>query len=207
MASGAERLPRRRFGQGRTEDAAGCRLPLALLALTALLAALTGCSSPTVREADEPLAEAYRLAPGDKVAVRVLGHADLAMDARLDRDGRIVLPLIREVTAGGLTVPELRGLIAERLDKDFIVEPQVQVEIVEYQPFYVLGEVARPGSYPYRGPVDVRRAVAIAGGFTRGTLPGRIAITRERPDGRRSFAAKPESIVQPGDIIEVEAPW
>lgn len=163
--------------------------PLALLA-----AALAAAAEP----AD---LDAYRIAAGDKLRVAVYGHEDLSGEFEVDATGRISLPLIRRVTARGLTTDELAGTIRDALRPDYLRDPKVSVEVIAYQPVFVLGEVREPGSYPFTTGMTVVKAVALAGGYTYRADKGDIVVTRSGEDGERRV--EEHARLMPGDVIEV----
>lgn len=146
----------------------------------------------------------YRLGPGDRVAIKVFGQKDLSGEFEVDGGGQIAYPLLGQVTAGGHTVDELRAVIADDLNRDFVIEPQVNIEVLNFRPFYILGQVNAPGSYPYVNGLNVRQAIAVAGGFTRRAGQSKVILVREESDGIRRFRATLNVPVLPGDTIEVE---
>jgi polysaccharide export outer membrane protein len=110
--------------------------------------------------------ESYTLGAGDKLRVLVFNEPDLSGEFTVDSDGGMAMPLIGEVKAAGLTVRQLETAIANTLKRGYMVDPQVAVEILETRPFYILGEVRQPGSYPYVNGMTVLNAMALAGGNT-----------------------------------------
>ncbi len=90
-------------------------------------------------------AHAYTLGTSDSLRVNVYGHPDLSGEFEVDGTGAISIPLVGQVDAVGLTTPELEKRIVERLDGDYILNPRVSVEVTNYRPYYILGEVGRPG--------------------------------------------------------------
>jgi len=174
-----------------------------LLAAMALTVA-AGCSGTPPPPAEAPPLTSYAIGIGDRVKVTVLEHDDMTTEADVADDGTVELPLVGSVRAAGRTSPELRDLLTERLARDFIKNPKINVEITKYRPFYVLGEVNRPGGYPFEPELDLRKAAAIAGGFTRRADTGAAYLVRDR-DGRsdRSLVGL-ETRVFPGDVIEVD---
>lgn len=185
----------------------------ALLAVVAL--AWTGCGflddPPKPRRAAVPVHAAdlssYEFAPGDQIRILTLEHKDLSVETQVADDGTIEMPLIGTIKVTGLTVSRLRDVVTQALDKDFIVNPKVNVEILKYRPFYVLGEVKSPGSFEYQAGMDVRKAVALAGGFTRRASQDSIEITRPVLGKKRSFPGRKDTRVLPGDVIEIERRW
>ena len=160
-----------------------------------------------VLAADEPAADIgqYRLGPGDRLNVTVFGQPDMSGEFEIDGAGQVTLPLVGPIDSAGYSVGELTGRITRRLDEDFLVDPQIAVEVLNYRPFYILGEVKSPGSYAYVAGISVRQAIAIAGGFTRrGSQSGAIVI-RDTKEGRVSLPRTSlDAAILPGDTIEVE---
>lgn len=146
---------------------------------------------------------AYTLGSGDKVRVTVFGHEDLSGEFEVDGSGNVSLPLIRNVKAEGLTVRQLEQSISERLSPDYLINPSVSVEVLNYRPFYIYGEVTKPGSYPFVSGMTVVNAVAMAGGFTYRARTGSVRIVRATDPQRKPIDADKDTPVLPGDIIEV----
>ena len=126
---------------------------------------------------------AYRLDAGDRLRVVVYGQEGLTNTYAIDAGGSITMPLIGSVPARGKTPAALAADITAKLRNGFIREPSVAVEIEAYRPFFILGEVAAPGQYPYVPNMTVESAVAIAGGFSPRALRDRVTITRNDPAG------------------------
>jgi protein involved in polysaccharide export with SLBB domain len=145
----------------------------------------------------------YRLAPGDRVKVIVFGHEDLSGEYEVDNEGRLTLPLIKSVQATGLTIQEIEQAITDKLQPDYLRNPKVGVVVLEYRPFYILGEVKNPGSYPYSSNLTVVSAVALAGGYTYRARKSRIVIIRADDPNREKVPADDNTAVLPGDVIEV----
>src|SRR5258707_1314528 len=108
---------------------------------------------------------AYRLAPGDRIAVMVFGQAELSGDILIDGAGNILLPFIGPIEVKGLTVDECQERIHDQLANGILKQPSVSVRISELRPLYVLGDVRVPGVYPFRYGSTVKSVVAAAGGF------------------------------------------
>lgn len=170
-----------------------CRLLPALLLLSTLAAAQAPGN-------DSPI---YRLAAGDSVRITVYGHEDLSGVFEVNGAGDVSLPLIREIRAAGLTAGELEERVIAALKPDYLKQPRVSVEMTTYRPYYIIGEVAAPGSYPYASGMTVVNAVAVAGGFTYRARKNRIKIVRMEGETTREFEAELEEPVLPGDMIEV----
>ncbi len=179
----------------------GVRMHLVRLAkFAAFLAMVLTLSAVGPAQAAET---AYRLGAGDRVRVTVFGQEDLSGEFELDGAGRLSLPLIQHVQAAGLTLNELEGAIANKLKPDFLKNPRVSVEVLNYRPFYILGEVKKPGSYPYVNGMTVINAVALAGGYTYRAKENKVTIVRTGNIERKTIPANHGTIVLPGDVIEV----
>jgi protein involved in polysaccharide export with SLBB domain len=146
----------------------------------------------------------YRISAGDKLNIVVFGQEDVSGDFQVDGGGNITMPLLGQVAAAGRTVTQLQSEITTALDKDYIVNPRVSIEVLNYRPFYILGQVNSPGSYPYVSGMDVRQAIAIAGGFTRRARTSSVTVIRQTAKGSVEIDAKPDAPILPGDTIEVE---
>jgi polysaccharide export outer membrane protein len=149
----------------------------------------------------------YRLDAGDKLRVVVYGQEGLTNTYAIDAGGSITLPLIGAVAARGLTPAGLAASITARLRNGYIREPSVAVEIESYRPFFILGEVAAPGQYPYVPNMSVESAVAIAGGFA--PRARRDAVTLTHTDQRGSIRAVVPlgTPLSPGDTVLVGERW
>lgn len=122
-------------------------------------------------------AAGYRLDAGDTINIRVLGEEDLSLEIEIGESGSITYPLLREVQVRGMTITELENRMTRRLiDEEFLIDPDVSINIVEYRPFYISGEVEQPGSYPFEPGLTLRRAVSLAGGFTERASRTRITV-------------------------------
>jgi polysaccharide export outer membrane protein len=152
--------------------------------------------------AAQPEAE-YRLGTGDRVKVIVFGHADLSGEFGIDGHGRLSLPLIQAIEAAGLTARQLERVITNKLRPDYLKNPRVSVEILSYRPFYIIGEVKNPGSYPYVNGMTVINAVALAGGYTYRAKTSEITITRADDAAKDKLPVDAGTLVRPGDVIEV----
>lgn len=168
---------------------------IGMAALAILFMLTTAAGAQTLTE--------YRLGPGDKLGVKVFGNADISGEFEIDSAGYIAFPLAGRLTAAGLTVNELQSGLAEILNRDFIVDPRISIEVLNYRPFFILGEVNKPGSYPYVSGLTVRQAVALGGGFNRRARTSSMTIIRQTPDGHVSLRAKLDDIVFPGDTLEI----
>jgi polysaccharide export outer membrane protein len=181
------------------------RLLRSVLVFVLLLPLLAACADePVVVQAGNPVGSPeYHLGPGDKVKITVFNNADVSGEAVVDSSGDIAMPLLGQVPAQNLTVTELQAKITDLLNRQYLVDPKVSVEVLNYRPFFILGEVGRPGSYPYIAGVTVRQAVAIGGGYTRRARTSTVTIVRQTPVGEERLEATAETPVLPGDTVEV----
>jgi polysaccharide export outer membrane protein len=150
---------------------------------------------------------AYRLDAGDRLRVVVYGQEGLTNSYAIDAGGSITLPLIGAVRARGLTPAALAGSITARLRNGFIREPSVAVEIESYRPFFILGEVAAPGQYPYVPNMSVEAAVAIAGGFSPRARRDEAMLTHKTERGNVRAAVPLGTPIDPGDTIQIGERW
>jgi polysaccharide export outer membrane protein len=174
------------------------------VALVVGLVCLAGCAGTSntcgPQVAQEVDIAGYKLGPGDLVSVNVFQQTELSGQFRLDGDGHLALPLAGEIKAGGLTTRELEQAIATRLrEGNYLVNPQVSAQVMTYRPFYILGEVNKPGQYEYKNGMSVINAAALAGGYTYRAKTGSASIER----GGCTMEAQVDTEVLPGDIIRI----
>ncbi|MBR1281875.1 polysaccharide export protein [Bradyrhizobium sp. AUGA SZCCT0177] len=150
---------------------------------------------------------AYHLDTGDKLRVVVYGQEGLTNTYAIDASGSITMPLIGSVPARGSTPAGLAADIGARLRRGFIREPSVAVEVEAYRPFFILGEVAAPGQYPYVPNMTVESAVAIAGGFSPRALRDRVTVTHTDGSGTARYVVPPGTSISPGDTVLVGERW
>ena len=145
----------------------------------------------------------YALDTGDKLRVVVFGQDGLSNSYVVDASGAITMPLIKAVSARGLTTAALARAVGDRLRQGFVREPHVAIEVEAYRPFFILGEVTAPGQYAYVPQMTVEKAVAVAGGFTPRAYRWDIEIERPVAGGVARRAVPPIERVRPGDTIVV----
>ena len=150
---------------------------------------------------------AYHLDAGDKLRVVVYGQEGLTNTYAIDAGGSITMPLIGSVPARGRTPAGLASEITGRLRNGFIRDPSVAVEIESYRPFFILGEVAAPGQYPYVPNMSVESAVAIAGGFSPRARRDRVTLTHTDNSGSVRLVVPLGTSLSPGDTVQVGERW
>jgi polysaccharide biosynthesis/export protein len=150
---------------------------------------------------------AYRLDAGDRLRVVVYGQEGLTNTYAIDAGGSITMPLIGSVPARGRTPAGLASAITGKLRGGYIRDPSVAVEIEAYRPFFILGEVAAPGQYPYVPNMSVESAVAIAGGFSPRARRDRVTLTHTDSAGSIRVVAPLGTSLSPGDTVLVGERW
>jgi len=145
----------------------------------------------------------YKLGVGDRLQIIVAGQADLSGEFVIDGNGQFFMPLIDEVDAAGLNPAELENLIVEKLKPDYLVNPRVNIQVLKYRPYYLMGEVASRGAFPYLSGMSYLKAIAIAGGFTYRAKQDYVFVIRADDDSLQEIKLPMNEKVQPGDIIRV----
>ncbi|WP_211354103.1 polysaccharide biosynthesis/export family protein [Thiohalocapsa marina] len=147
----------------------------------------------------------YRLGAGDVISVKVFGEESLSFDeVRLTDAGTLPFPFLGEVRASGLTPAQLEREIARGLRGDYLVNPRVTINVINYRHFYVNGEVNTPGGYPYQPGLTVRKAIALAGGKTERASRNKMTIIQEGDLSKEPRRVTLDSAVNPGDILTIE---
>jgi polysaccharide export outer membrane protein len=183
---------------------------LTTLLLAAMLGACAGGPASSSSVSDEAIAsreafdaEGYQLGAGDEVRITVFGEANLTGTYKVDGRGQVSMPLVGQVTARGLTTDEVSEAVAEALRAGYLRDPRVSAEVAAYRPYYILGEVGRPGTYPYQNGLTVMNAVATAQGFTYRANERVVYIKRDGEAEERKYDLDSGLPVQPGDTIRV----
>ncbi len=171
--------------------------------LVVLCALLISFFAPSVLAQSTSL-DQYRLGSGDVVKITVYGQEDLSLETRLSDVGTINYPYLGEIKLTGLTVPELESYIYTGLKGDYLVEPSVSVSITDYRPFFINGEVKKPGGYPYQPGLTIDKAAALAGGYTERASKTKIFIVRDTDGSSTTISVDRSGIVLPGDIVTIE---
>lgn len=180
--------------------------PMKVLIAALMTIALSGCAM-TPRLAPEYFASeatTYTLAGGDRLRVIVFGQDSLSNSYSVDGVGRISMPLIGLIEAQGRTTYSLARQIEDRLRAGYLREPKVSVEVEQYRPFFVLGEVTTSGQFPYVNNMTVQTAIAIAGGYGPRANRTYAELTRLTQDGLITAAVPITTPVRPGDTIVIK---
>jgi len=150
----------------------------------------------------------YRLAPGDRVRVIVLSDPELSAEYEVDSAGMISVRMAGRQQVVGMTTTEVEELLRNRYRADNLLRvARLSVDLVARRPFYVLGEVGKPGSFPYVSGINVAQAVAIAGGFTRRASKVRMTIQRFNQTRGMEETVTEDTPLGPGDILRVPERW
>ena len=145
----------------------------------------------------------YQLGTGDKVRVVVFNEPALSGEFQVSDSGSISVPLVGQQKAAGLSPRELERQLTARLKGGFVRDPKVSVEVSSYRPFYMIGEIEKPGEYQYRNGLSILAAAAISGGFTYRASRNTVFIKRANEAFERELPMGPQTTVLPGDVIRV----
>ncbi|MEM9751045.1 MAG: polysaccharide biosynthesis/export family protein [Pseudomonadota bacterium] len=194
-----------RVGLDAFGKAAGVGRACAALIALAALAACVGAPPPpptVVDENDPTRAGEYRLGAGDTVRLSVFGEPDLSGEFEIDGTGEISLPLIGELMAKDLTLRQLEEAYEAKLKQGYLTDPRASAEVLNFRPFYIIGEVQTGGEYPYQANMTILKAISLAGGFTYRADNRRVLIKREGSDREYQYNDLTAE-VRPGDVIRV----
>lgn len=147
----------------------------------------------------------YKLAPGDDVRISVFGEDKFSNEYQVSTDGNISFPLIGSVKADGLGEADLRRSIETALADGLLNDPRVAVEVINYRPFFIMGEVKNAGKFEYSDGITVFQAVALAGDFTYRADKRKVFIRRLGDAQEKSYSLEDgrEIYVAPGDTLRI----
>ncbi len=167
--------------------------------------ALGGCAAqPLPVETGQAMPQAYGLAAGDKVRLTTFGFTEFSGEFLVAADDTLAVPMLGAVPVRGATPDQLaRTLEASLAGRGLIRNPRVSAEIVKYRPYYILGEVNRPGQYEFAGGLTVNQAIAGAGSFTYRARKSMVFIRREGTTQEVAVPVTAAAPVLPGDTIRV----
>jgi polysaccharide export outer membrane protein len=145
----------------------------------------------------------YRLGAGDLLKITVFNQESLSGEYTVSGTGQLSLPLIGAVSAKDLTVKQLEQSMADKLKPDYLLNPRISIQVLNYRPFYILGEVKQPQSYPYVDGMTYLNAVAIAGGYTYRAKEEYVLVVRMNDPEKKELKLNMDEKVMPGDVIRV----
>jgi protein involved in polysaccharide export with SLBB domain len=167
-------------------------------------AAPSFAAAPDPAGADQGDGYQYKLGTGDKVQITTFGEPSLSGAFDVSGSGMVAIPLVGEVRARGLTTVQFGHAVEDVLRDGFLKDPKVSVEVMNYRPFYILGEVTKPGEYPYSNGLTVLNAVATANGFTYRADTHHVMIKRANEQGEHQVDLTTMTTVEPGDTIRIK---
>jgi polysaccharide biosynthesis/export protein len=182
----------------------GAAFPALAAALLITTASGSGVAAPAAPAAS-PASDIYTLGAGDRLRVTVYNEPSLSGYFNVAGDGNLAFPLIGNIEAGSKTPREIETIIHDRLiSGDFVKNAQVSVELTTYRPYYILGEVNRPGQYPYVAGIKLQQAIAAAGGYTYRANRGTAYIQRGADPAEKPVKIKGQAqTIAPGDTIRI----
>ena len=176
--------------------------------LAILMVPLAGCAvnpQPATYQVDTK--GPYRLDTGDTLRVTVYGDAQLSTTYKVDDSGAVALPLVGPVPVRGVTTQIASARIAEALTRGYMRNPNVAVEVAEYRPFFIQGEVNSSGQFPYGFGMTVRAAIATAGGFRETADRGSAIVYRRQGNEMVKAKVDLDFPIYPGDTIVILERW
>jgi polysaccharide export outer membrane protein len=182
-------------------------LLLAFCLVAAIVTSLAGCSSgsdiPPLPQADQ-VDGPYRLGAGDKLHIITFGEEQLTGSFDVNDSGGVAMPLIGIIPAQGLTSGELASRIAQKLrEQNLLADPNITVSVTKYRPIYILGEVAKPGEYPFEPGMTLLSAVSVAGGFTYRGIQSYASVVRVTGNDAVESKITRQTLIKPGDVITI----
>ena len=191
-------------------------LPLLALALVPTVAAAQQTPLPAAPAAPQAITTAsptaglakvdsdYRLGVADKVRIIVFDEPSLSGEFLVNANGSLSMPLIGDVQDAGSTASAVTEAIKKRLADGYLKQPQVSIDVLTFRPFYILGEVNKPGEYPYSSGLTVLNAVATAQGFTYRANKKRVVVKHSGETEESKQKLTPDLQVRPGDTIRIQ---
>ena len=145
----------------------------------------------------------YQLGVADRIRIIVFDEPTLSGEFVVNANGALSMPLIGDVQARGLTPGQVGAAIRDRLKDGYLLEPKVSIDVLTFRPFYILGEVNKPGEYPYSSGLTVDAAVAMAEGYTYRAEKKKVMIRHAGAEGADRLPLTPDLRVRPGDTIRI----
>jgi protein involved in polysaccharide export with SLBB domain len=181
--------------------------------LIAVALQVSGCSSSTADRGPATPADLQAVAAaatavprfqgGEKIRITVYGEPTLSGDYDIDPNGVVSLPLAGTVQAVGLTQPELEQALAKKFKSEYLRNPKVTVTILQFRPIYIVGEISKPGEFPFKPGLNILTAMALAGGGTYRANRNYVLIQHIGETDMKEYPQSAETMILPGDLIRV----
>ena len=185
--------------------AAAGAIALVCVAATAAARAQDATATPASAFAPASADDNYKIGTGDKLHIIVYGEDDLSGTFDVDGDGFVSAPLIGQVKVAGLSPHDAEQMLMAKYADGYLKEPRINVAVAQYRPFYVLGEVNRPGQYPYENGMTVSNAVADAGGYTQKAVESGFYVRRNGETKEVYVEDGGNTKIYPGDIVRIDS--
>lgn len=173
-------------------------MPAMVLGMLTACATTPALAPPRVMEAGP-----YKVGAGDRLRVSTFGEASLSGEYAVDAEGMIQFPVFGAIAVGGRTPAEIRDDLAGRMAAELLKNPRITVEIAAYRPVFILGEVAKPGEFPFSERMSATALIAKAGGFTTWANRKILYIRQKDETVERAYALTPQLVLRPGDEVRV----
>jgi len=189
------------------KTAARLALALSLASLPPSLLAQDAASTTPAAAAASPVADGgvdgYLLGQGDRIGIQVFDEPDLTLEARVSASGSINYSYLGDLRVAGKTAQQIEREITTLLRDGYLVNPSVNVTVVEYRPFFINGEVRSPGSYPYQPGLTLDKAIALAGGLTDRASTRKMYVIKAESSEDGQVKARMGTRIAPGDIVSI----
>jgi protein involved in polysaccharide export with SLBB domain len=181
-------------------------IAIAMWAVSAII--LSSCATNTAVPLTSEAAAArpqgeYQLGLGDKLRVTIFGERDLSGEYQVSGGGVVTMPLVGDIPVSGLTAREIEKVITEKYQGTYLTNPSVSVEVYSFRPFFVLGEVERPGSYPTQEGITILGAIATSGGYTYRANTKKVFLRRAGDTQEYEVDPNQPIKIAPGDVVRV----
>lgn len=187
---------------------------LTALLLVAAALSFAGCADnaptlePSAPQASQPAATPasdaqYQLGSGDKIRVIVFGEKDLSGEFVVGDSGSVDMPLIGAVPARGASIVEFQSRMVKQLRNGYLNDPKVSVEVLNYRPFFITGEVKNGGEYPYKAGLSLQDAVGVAGGYSYRAETSYAYVRRAGEDHEFKVSLASRVLIGPGDSVRI----
>lgn len=168
---------------------------------------ISGCAGPYISSLDIALPEQsgreYILGSGDVIRISLYGDDSFTGEYKISENNRISLPLVGAYDTNGKTISVLEQDITDILANGYYRDPRISANVVTYRPFYILGEVNKPGAYPYHAGLTLQQAVSIAGGYTYRANERKFKLQRTDSQEVHKVRMDPGIRLGPGDTVEI----